>query len=51
VTDYKKDLIEYRLDRARESLRDAEILFEHDGSPPAWLTEPIIRSFIRRWLC
>ncbi len=33
MTDYKKDLIEYRLDRARESLRDAEILFEHDGSP------------------
>ena len=23
MTDYKKDLIEYRLDRARESLRDA----------------------------
>lgn len=33
MTDYKKDLIEYRLDRARESLRDAEILFDNDGSP------------------
>lgn len=33
MTDYKKDLIEYRLERARESLRDAEILFENNGSP------------------
>lgn len=33
MTDYRKDLIQYRLDRARESLRDAEILFSNDGSP------------------
>ena len=33
MKDYKKDLIQYRLDRARESLRDAEILFANDGSP------------------
>ncbi|GMV32193.1 HEPN domain-containing protein [Chloroflexi bacterium CFX5] len=33
MTDYKKDLIAYRLERARESLRDAEILFDNGGSP------------------
>lgn len=33
MTDYKRDLIQYRLERARVSLRDAEILFQSDGSP------------------
>jgi uncharacterized protein (UPF0332 family) len=31
--DYKKDLIQYRLDSAREMLRDAQLLKEHGGSP------------------
>jgi len=30
---YKKDLIQYRLESAREMLRDAHVLKENDGSP------------------
>lgn len=30
---YKKDLIQYRLDSAREMLRDAQVLQENGGSP------------------
>lgn len=30
---YKKDLIQYRLDSAREMLRDARLLHENGGSP------------------
>ena len=30
---YKKELIQYRLDSAREMLRDARLLQEHGGSP------------------
>jgi len=30
---YKKDLIQYRLERARETLRDARLLYENGGSP------------------
>jgi uncharacterized protein (UPF0332 family) len=30
---YKKDLIQYRLDSAREMLRDAQVLKENGGSP------------------
>jgi uncharacterized protein (UPF0332 family) len=30
---YKKDLIQYRLESAREMLRDAQLLKENDGSP------------------
>jgi len=33
MTGYKDDLIQYRLERARESLRDAQILYENAGSP------------------
>ena len=31
--DYKKDLIQYRLDSAREMLRDAQLLRDNGGSP------------------
>ncbi len=31
--DYKKDLIEYRLESAHEMLRDAQVLKENGGSP------------------
>jgi uncharacterized protein (UPF0332 family) len=30
---YKKDLIQYRLESAREMLRDAQLLKENGGSP------------------
>lgn len=30
---YKKDLIQYRLESAREMLRDAQLLNENEGSP------------------
>jgi len=30
---YKKDLIQYRLELAREMLRDARLLMDNDGSP------------------
>ena len=30
---YKKDLIHYRMERARETLRDARLLRENGGSP------------------
>ncbi len=30
---YKKDLIQYRLESAREMLRDAQLLMENGGSP------------------
>ncbi|MBL8050471.1 MAG: HEPN domain-containing protein [Anaerolineales bacterium] len=33
MKDYKKDLIKYRLERANESLQDAKILDENEGSP------------------
>ena len=33
MTEYKNDLIQYRLERAKESLRDAQILYENNGSP------------------
>ena len=33
MKDYKKDLIQYRLERANESLQDAKILYENNGSP------------------
>jgi hypothetical protein len=33
VKDYKKDLIQYRLERANESFQDAKILYENNGSP------------------
>ena len=33
MTEYKKDLIQYRLERANESLHDARILYENKGSP------------------
>jgi hypothetical protein len=32
---YKKDLIQYRLESAREMLRDAQLLKENGGSPLA----------------
>lgn len=30
---YKKDLIQYRIERAKETLRDARLLYENGGSP------------------
>lgn len=33
MNDYKKDLIQYRLERADESLQDAKILYKNEGSP------------------
>lgn len=30
---YKKDLIQYRMERAKETLRDARLLYENGGSP------------------
>jgi len=33
MMEYKDDLIQYRLERAKESLRDAQILYENNGSP------------------
>ena len=49
MTDYKKDLIQYRLERARESLRDAEILFENEGSPVSVVNRAYYSIFYRLW--